>query len=107
MVEDKNFKVIILGGGRVGKTSILQRFINETFDENEITSRSKSEYTKVMHIAKDYNDDISQVINRDISVKLEIWDTAGQEAFNSINASYFRQADAALFIYDIGDENSL
>ena len=33
-------------------------------------------------------------------VKLELWDTAGQEAFNSMNASYFRQADAAIFVYE-------
>ena len=35
-------------------------------------------------------------------MKLELWDTAGQEAFHSLNSTYFRQADAAIFVYDIG-----
>jgi GTPase SAR1 family protein len=58
MIEDKAFKVIILGGGRVGKSSILHRFVNQSFEGENITSRSKSEYVKVIHVANDYNEEV-------------------------------------------------
>ena len=49
-------------------------------------------------------------INQDsigVYVTLQIWDTAGQERFRSLPLSYFRKADAVIFVYDITDENSL
>ena len=81
-----------------------------SFDPEMLTSRSKSEYLKIIDIPKDYNDELKDFYpnaNSDIPVRLEVWDTAGQEAFNSINATYFRQADAALFIYDVGRKETL
>ena len=40
-------------------------------------------------------------------MQLELWDTAGQEAFQSMNRTYFRQADAAIFVYDVTRKETL
>ena len=83
MVEknnNKTYKVIVLGGGRVGKSSILQRLMLNSFDPDQLTSRSKSEYNKTIEIPADYNEDIEKLYPNakgDIPVKLEVWDTAG------------------------------
>ena len=83
MVEknnNKTYKVIVLGGGRVGKSSILQRLMLNSFDPDQLTSRSKSEYNKTIEIPADYNEEIERLypnVKGDIPVKLEVWDTAG------------------------------
>lgn len=41
------------------------------------------------------------------AIKLDLWDTAGQEAFQAMNSTYFRQADAAIFVYDVTREETL
>ena len=79
-----------------------------TFNEHQITTRQKEEYIKVVDVPADYNSPQShssfnnQTSPESYSVTLKLWDTAGQEAFKSITREYFRDADAALFVYDCG-----
>jgi len=82
------FKYIIIGDTGVGKSCLLLQFIDNRF-------RQKHEVT----IGVEFG---ARMINVDgKNVKLQIWDTAGQESFRSITRSYYRAAAGALLVYDI------
>lgn len=93
-VEFKHtFKFIVIGSSGVGKTSLLKRLIDDTFSSDN-TSTIGVEY-------------LSTVIEIDGQpIKLQIWDTAGQEKFRSIAKSYFRHAVGVILVYDITDRKS-
>ena len=82
-----------LGEGRVGKTSLVLRFCKDTFTENQPPTIQASFLDKPMTVG-------SRRIN------LAIWDTAGQERFHALGPIYYRDADAALLVYDITDPDS-
>ena len=93
MERTYEYKVVTLGEGRVGKTSLTLKFVRDTFlDSQEST-------LKANFLTKDVNSDGQ-------SVRLNIWDTAGQEKFRSIASNYYRQAKGALIVYDITDKSS-
>ena len=88
-------KVILLGDKGVGKTSIISRFINDTFDYFE-TPLWSGEYWKEM-IFKDYKNQV---------VKFDIWYSAGQERYRSLPKIFFKEVDIAILVYDITSKNS-
>jgi len=85
-------KIVILGSQGVGKTSLVHRFVKNSFTPPSMMTSTigASFYTK-------------RVVDIDSStvVRLQIWDTAGQERFRSISKLYYRGANAALLCYDI------
>ena len=86
---DLEFKIITLGDSGVGKTSIINRFINDSFnDEEALTLGIKFSF----QIVKGRNDKL---------LKLNIIDTSGQEKYRSLPTSYFRNVDVVLFIFDL------
>ncbi|KAM0688398.1 Ras- protein Rab-13 [Conglomerata obtusa] len=87
------YKVLIVGESNVGKTSILTRFTENTF-EHRVANTIGIDFTK-----KDV-----QIDNR--TVCLQVWDTAGQERFRSITKSYYRGADAILLVFSLTDEKT-
>jgi Ras-related protein Rab-21 len=88
------FKVVLLGEGRVGKTSILIRFCKNTFNDRQQPTLQASYLDRKVTIEGQ-------------SVSLSVWDTAGQERFHALGPIYYRDADAALCVYDITDGDSL
>ena len=88
------FKYIIIGNPSVGKSCILNQFLNNTFsDEYEIT------------VGIEFGAKTIEIESGE-KVKLQIWDTAGQESFKSITRAYYRTAAAALLVYDITSRDS-
>ena len=86
---DLEYKIITLGDIGVGKTSIINRFINDSFnDEEALTLGIKFSF----QIVKAQNDKL---------LKLNIIDTSGQEKYRSLPTSYFRNVDVVLFIFDL------
>lgn len=85
------FKVILIGSGAVGKTSLLHRFV-----ENQFTFRYK------LTIGADF---LSKTIDGypkpDIKCKLQIWDIGGQDRYKFLRASFFDGANGALVVFDI------
>ncbi|KAL9653055.1 hypothetical protein ABK040_006276 [Willaertia magna] len=79
-------KVVVVGSQGVGKTSLVQRFVNDVF-----TNRSEPT------IGADFLQRVVLVDGQ--QVKLNLWDTAGQEKFRS--PIYYREATAILIVYDI------
>ena len=94
--DAKTCKVVLLGESGVGKTSIISRFINDTFDEGLVTTTGASYVGKDM-VFKDYNNQV---------IKFEIWDTAGQEKYRSLTKIFYKDAAIAILVYDITNEDS-
>ena len=88
-----NFKVVLLGEGRVGKTSLVLRFCRDTFVDGQPPTIQASCLERALRLG-------------DKTVNLVIWDTAGQERFHALGPIYYRDADAALLVYDITDTDS-
>ena len=83
------FKYIIVGESSVGKSCLLLQFTDSRFKEaHDLT------------IGVDFGSK-TIAINEDTNVKVQIWDTAGQESFRSITRSYYRGSICALLVYDI------
>ena len=53
------FKIILLGAGRVGKSSLIEQFILNEYTEFSITTRSKCEYRKVVDVPEDFDEDLA------------------------------------------------
>ena len=91
---DYAFKFILVGESGVGKSSLIERYINKHFV-------SVSDVT----IGVEYRCKIIDINNTKIMI--EVWDTAGQERFRSITRGYYRDAIAAFLVYDITQRFSL
>jgi small GTP-binding protein len=86
-------RVVVIGDSSVGKTSILNRLVEDTFNEFQLPT-----------IGSNF-----QLFGEEVDgarVELQIWDTAGQEKFRSLGPIYFRNAVAALAVYDQGSQAS-
>ena len=86
--EDYKLKLVVVGDSGVGKTNLIKRFVNNSFNSNSKAT------VGVEFLAKSFK------INNQI-FKIEIWDTAGQERYKSITAAYYKGAKGALVVYDI------
>ncbi|XP_054774224.1 ras-related protein Rab-21-like [Lytechinus pictus] len=89
----KNFKVVLLGEGCVGKTSLVLRYVENKFNDKHITTLQASFLNKKLNIGGK-------------RVNLDIWDTAGQERFHALGPIYYRDSNGAILVYDITDEDS-
>ena len=88
-------KIVLLGESGVGKTCIISRYINQVFEGNTISTNGASYAAKTLHF-DDY----------DKSLKVEIWDTAGQEEYRSLTKIFYKDATAAILVYDITRKKS-
>ena len=83
-------KVVLLGESGVGKTSIIQRYISNSFNPG-ITSTGGANFTsKKMDFPEEK-----------YKIKFEIWDTAGQEKFRSLAKVFYKNAAICVLVYDI------
>lgn len=82
-----------LGDSGVGKTSFMDRFVE---------GNHRHAYNATVGI--DFK--VRRLSINDKTVKLQIWDTAGQEKFNAITTAYYRQARAAIIMYDVTRPNT-
>ena len=89
-----SYNFLILGDKMVGKTSILERYVNNTFNPNYITTIGMDKRIKRI-----------EVNNYDITIF--ITDTAGQERYRSLSKSFYKQADAILIGFSLTDKISL
>jgi Ras-related protein Rab-1A len=86
-------KVVIIGDSGTGKSALMVRSCDNTYDESYIST-----------IGVDFR---YQTISVDAKmVRLQIWDTAGQERFRTITATYYRNNDVVLIVYDVTNRAS-
>ena len=86
-------KIVLIGAPSSGKSSIANRIINGTFAPNQEAT-----------IGAAFNSKITKVDDTDI--KLDIWDTGGSEKYRSLVPMYFRDARAAIVVFDTTNEQS-
>uniref|UniRef100_A0A3P9I1C5 small monomeric GTPase n=1 Tax=Oryzias latipes TaxID=8090 RepID=A0A3P9I1C5_ORYLA len=87
------FKLLIIGNSSVGKTSVLFRYADDSFNPAYVST-----------VGIDFK--VKTVFRNEKRIKLQIWDTAGQERYRSITTAYYRGADGFLLMYDITNQES-
>ena len=90
----KKYKVLIIGDACVGKTSLLLRHVEGRFIE-EVTGTIGVDYRANTYVRDNQRYD------------LQIWDTAGQDRFKNVTRAYYRDANAALLVFDLTKETTL
>uniref|UniRef100_A0A7S4RL17 Uncharacterized protein n=1 Tax=Ditylum brightwellii TaxID=49249 RepID=A0A7S4RL17_9STRA len=92
--HDYLFKIVLIGDSNVGKTSLLQRYADNSFPKAHMTT-----------IGVDFRNKVVALESNKVA-KLQIWDTAGQERFRSIASTYYRGAEGIFIVYDVTKMNS-
>ena len=90
----ESIKVMTLGNSNVGKTSFIRRFTDDSLQEIYVSTNGIDFQSKILKLS-----------NQKI-YKLFIYDTAGQERYNSIAVNFIKNADGILLIYDITEQES-
>eukprot|EP01103_Thecamoeba_quadrilineata_P017089 TRINITY_DN5927_c0_g1_i2.p1 TRINITY_DN5927_c0_g1~~TRINITY_DN5927_c0_g1_i2.p1 ORF type:complete len:217 (-),score=13.59 TRINITY_DN5927_c0_g1_i2:151-801(-) len=86
-------KIVVLGDMGVGKTTLVNQYVNGTMSSKYTPTIGASFLTK-------------RIVIDEVRMKLQIWDTAGQERFRTLAPMYYRGASAALLVYDITEYNT-
>jgi small GTP-binding protein len=95
------YKIAFLGNQSVGKSSIIEKYINNRFsEESNVHSIAIQPTVGIDFLAKTVRYDSR-------SYRLQLWDTAGQERFKSLIPSYLKDAICAIIVYDVTNKQSL
>ncbi|KAI9311689.1 GTP-binding protein ryh1 [Dichotomocladium elegans] len=89
----RKYKLVFLGEQSVGKTSLITRFMYDSFDNTYQATIGIDFLSKTMYL-------------EDKTVRLQLWDTAGQERFRSLIPSYIRDSSVAVIVYDVSNRDS-
>ena len=89
--EDIVYKVLLLGDSTVGKTCFLLRYCDKTFQDAHLSTIGLDYRLKTMTLKNGKN------------IKLQIWDTAGQDRFRAITKNYYKGANGIILIYDVAN----
>jgi len=90
---NNSFKIVVVGSSGVGKTAIVQRLVDGTFNEESQSTVGVEFKSHSISFDKE-------------TMKLSIWDTAGQERFRSVSKAYFRNAVGAILVFGLNDSQS-
>ena len=88
-----SIKITLLGSSGVGKTCIIKRYTEGSFEENSTSTSGASYSQKALEIG-------------DKTVNLDLWDTAGQEKYRSLGRHFYKDAYIVCLVYDITNANS-
>ncbi|XP_077190883.1 ras-related protein Rab-7b isoform X2 [Paroedura picta] len=88
-----DLKIVIIGALGVGKTSLLLRYVHKTFHEDYQTTLGASVLSKM-------------VVVDNTPLKLQIWDTGGQERFRSMVSTFYKGSDGCVLAFDVMDRDS-
>lgn len=91
--QDYTFKLILIGDSSVGKTNLLERYCDNTFNNYFYST-----------IGVDFK--IKMLEYKNLTIKLQIWDTAGQERFRTLTVAFYRGSHGILIVFDITDKSS-
>lgn len=91
--EPINYKIVVIGKSSVGKSAIMIRFTDDRFIENYLTT-----------IGVDFKFRSLKLNN--LTFRLQIWDTAGQEKYQSITKTFYKGANSVILVFDLTSKNS-
>ncbi len=89
MSEDIVYKVLLLGDSTVGKTCFLLRYCDKSFQDAHLSTIGLDYRLRTM------------TLKNNKTIKLQIWDTAGQDRFRAITKNYYKGANGIILIYDV------
>ncbi len=92
-VEILQYKVAFIGDDTTGKSSLITRFVYDSFHTAYAATIGVDFFSKTMYIGNH-------------NLKLQIWDTAGQERFNTLIPSFIRHADVVFIVFDVTQQKS-
>lgn len=95
MVDEYTVKLVLLGDGRAGKTSIRKRYLGEGFTTSHLMTLGASFAHKDIILERDENKNPTKKIS------LQIWDIGGQPNFGTIRKRFMANANAVMLVYDI------
>ena len=95
MADNITCKVVLVGESGVGKTCIIQRYVNDQYSENTESTITSTYTYKTINYEK-YNKSIS----------FDIWDTAGQELYRAMAKNFYLNAAIGILVYDIRRKES-
>ena len=90
---DFHYKILMLGESQVGKTSLLLKYTDDVFKINMLPTFGLD--VRYKYLQKDNN-----------NIRLDLWDTAGQEKFRTMTQNYYKGSDGIILVYDISNESS-
>lgn len=90
---DLMYKGILIGNSGAGKSCLMERFCHDYYRKQHLST-----------IGIDFSTRVVDIANK--KIKVQLWDTSGQERFRSITQSYFRGADFGLVVFDLNDKES-
>ncbi len=93
MNYDEKCQLLIVGDSYVGKTSILSRYANGTFNENYLSTLGLDSYSK------------DETINGK-TIRVNVWDTAGQERYKALTKGFFRNAQGIMVVFDVTNQET-
>ena len=91
--KPSNCKIVLLGESGVGKTCIISRYVNGTYDDKSESTNGASYASKTIEI-------------QGRNLRFDIWDTAGQEKYRSLTKFFYKDATIAILVYDITRKQS-
>ena len=93
------FKVLLLGNASVGKTCLFKRFFDDAYDEDRTDATIGVDF-KIKSIP------YTSGKGNEYEIKLQLWDTSGQDKYRALTKQYYRGSQGAIIVYDITDKDS-
>jgi Rab-like protein 2 len=90
VIGEPDVKVIILGDSAVGKSKLVERYLLDDYNPRRLSTHALTLYRKNITLGEE-----------GVPVKVDFWDTAGQEKFNSMHPSYYYKADVCVLVFDV------
>ena len=90
---DEKCQIVLVGDSTVGKTSLLLKYTNGSYIEENLATVGLDFITK------------DEIINEK-TIRVKIWDTAGQERYKSLTQGFFRLANGAIIVFDVSNNDS-
>jgi len=90
-----SLKILVVGEPAVGKTSVIRRFSDGTFDDNYVHT-----------IGADFNIKVVEIPEENLDVILTVWDIGGQERFEIIRKYYYEGSNAAIVVFDLTNKDT-
>ncbi|KAH0793333.1 small GTP-binding protein [Histomonas meleagridis] len=87
-------KIVLVGDTRVGKSCLLSKFVQGSFDKDMPATIGAAFFIKIIQTPNG-------------NVRLQLWDTAGQEQFRSLAPMYYRSASVAVLVFDLTSKSTL
>src|SRR4030042_6925069 len=94
---ERKYKILLLGSGNVGKTSLVRNFVEKRFSEDYLPSIGANLFVKAFTVTHK---------KAKVTVQLTIWDIAGQQRFLPMNATYHKGAKGVFFVTDLTSPDS-